>query len=118
MMMQGREVVGGTAAGCAALALAVTATGVMAGHTELGLAVAVGLLLGAGNGWAAGRSLNWPLGFRSVSMLRLLVLTVTGTGAAALISLAAIPFVMLGLGLSQLLLAAMAVRASIQGVRT
>lgn len=89
-------------AGCAALSLvALSATG----HPRIGIALAVGLLLGAANGYMARRALAMPMAFGATSLMRLVLLSGCGLAVAALLGLQTAPFVIGGIAMAQLLLA-------------
>lgn len=96
-------------AALAAAALALLA-GVLSAHWIDGLAGAVGLAIGSTNAFLTRRSLSSPLGFRASSMARLVVLSLVGIAAGLLIGVATLPFVIGGIALAQLLVAAVAVR--------
>lgn len=98
-------------AAVAALAAAVLAllAGVVSGHWLLGLAAAIGLAIGSTNGFLTRRSLHGPLGFRAASMARLGVLSLVGIAAGLVIGATSLPFVIGGIALAQLLVAALAI---------
>ena len=95
-----------------ALAAAVLAllAGVVGGHWLLGLAAAIGLAIGSTNGFLTRRSLHGPLGFRAASLVRLGVLSLVGIAAGLVIGVTSLPFVIGGIALAQLLVAAVAIR--------
>ncbi len=101
------EKAAGAALAAAALALLV---GVASGHSLLGLAAAIGLAIGSTNGFLTKRSLNGPLGFRAASMARLGLLSLVGIAAGLVIGVRTLPFVIGGIALAQLLIAAVAIR--------
>ena len=76
-----------------------------------GVALAVGLLLGAGNGFLAARFLRLPLPFVASSLARLVTLSMIGVGIGFALGVANIWLVILGVGASQFVLVAFAVRA-------
>lgn len=96
----------------AALTAAVLAllAGVVSGHWLDGVAGALGLAIGSTNAFLARRGLQGPLGFRASSMARLLLLSLLGLGAGLAIGVSTVPFVIGGIALAQLLLAAVAIR--------
>jgi hypothetical protein len=95
----------------AALAAAVLAllAGVVGGHWRRGRAGAVGLAIGSINAFLTKRSLNGPLGFRAASLARLGLLSLLGIAAGLLIGVPTLPFVIGGIALAQLLVAAVAI---------
>ena len=98
-----------TAAVCTAGALVAMAAGLGAGHWRAGAGVALGLLVGAANGFLARRALGIEAGFGFTAMGRLAILSAIGLG------LAYVPLVLLGIAGAQLVLA---VVASVTAVRT
>lgn len=92
----------------AAAVLALTA-GVLSAHWLDGLAGAVGLAIGSANALLIRRSLSSPLGFRASSVARLVVLSLVGIAAGLLIGADSLPFVIGGIALAQLLVAAVAI---------
>jgi len=105
----------GKAAGAAlaAAALALLA-GVVSGHWLYGVAGATGLVIGSVNGYLAERGLASPAGFRVSSLMRLGVLTAAGVGAGLILGVTTLPFVIGGIALAQVLLAAVAVRETMR----
>ncbi len=96
----------------AALAAAVLAllAGVVSAHWLYGLGGAVGLAIGSTNALLIKRSLSSPLGFRASSLARLVLLSLVGIAAGLLIGVTTLPFVIGGIALAQLLVAAVAIR--------
>jgi hypothetical protein len=90
---------------CMAAALLCVGAGLMIGQSGPGLALAAGLLIGSCNGYLARGALGMELDFRATSVVRLLLLTVSAVGVAALAGLWAMPFAIAGLGLAQVALA-------------
>ena len=106
--MTSRNPVQTTVIACAAMALAALLLWLALGHPRIGLALAIGLVVGSANGYLARRAIASGLGFRAASGARLAVLTVAGLGLGALLGLDVAWLTLLGLGLSQLVLAAVA----------
>jgi hypothetical protein len=100
---------------CAAGALLAVVGGLTLGSWRAGLAVALGLLVGAANGFMARRSLGIEAGFGVTSLGRLGVLSAIGLGLGALLGLGYVPLVLVGIAAAQLVLA---VVASVTMVRT
>ncbi|HUZ90218.1 MAG TPA: hypothetical protein VMU49_10395 [Candidatus Acidoferrales bacterium] len=90
---------------CVAVALVAMSLLTVAGHPAGGAALALGLLLGSGNGLLIRRSLHADLGFRTASLGRLALLSAAGVGLGALLGVQQIALVLIGIGVSQLLLA-------------
>lgn len=104
-----------TAFVCTAGALIAAAGGLALGSWRAGVAVALGLLAGAGNGFLARRALGVEAGFGVTSMGRLALLSAIGMGLGALLGLQFVPLVLIGIAAAQLVLA---VVASVAAVRT
>jgi len=92
--------------GCAALIAFLSLTPF--GHLLWALAVAIGLAIGASNAWLIDRALTARSGFGAGGLGRMLVLTVAGLGAAALLGLDKAAFVIGGIALAQVIMAAAA----------
>jgi hypothetical protein len=79
------------------------------------MAVAIGLVVGSANGVLGRRALRAEANFRVTSLMRVIALSAVGLGLGALLSLALVPLVLVGIGVAQLVLAGvagyMAVRA-------
>jgi hypothetical protein len=90
---------------CMGAALLCSGAGLVFGQGGAGLALAAGILIGSCNGYLARGALGMELDFRATSVARLLLLTVTAVGVAALAGLWAMPFAIAGLGLAQVALA-------------
>jgi hypothetical protein len=103
-----------TAAACAAAAVLAVAAGLAAGHWRAGAGVALGLLVGAANGFLARRALGVEASFGFTSMGRLALLSAIGLGLGLLLGLSYVPLVLLGIAAAQLVLA---VAASVAAVR-
>ena len=94
-----------TAVVCAACALLAAIGGLALGSWRGGAAVALGLLVGASNGFLARRALGIEVSFRVTSLGRLMVLSSIGLALGALLGLQFVPLVLLGIGAAQLVLA-------------
>jgi hypothetical protein len=103
-----------TAAACAAAAVLAVAAGLAAGHWRAGVGVALGLLVGAGNGFLARRALGAEAGFGFTSMGRIALLSAIGLALGLLLGLPYVPLVLIGIAAAQLVLA---VVASVAAVR-
>lgn len=97
-------VVGKTAVICCLAAVATFAAAATLGHWRGGLALAVGLVIGAANGYLVQRSLGSAAGFRASSLGRLALLSVVGLGAGLLISPGVAPLVLVGIAVAQIAL--------------
>ncbi len=93
---------------CCAGAVLAVAGGLALGSWRAGAALAIGLLVGAANGFLARRSLGADLGFGFTSLGRLALLSAAGVGLGALLGLAVVPLVLAGIAGAQLVLAAAA----------
>jgi hypothetical protein len=78
-----------------------------------GLALALGLAIGAFNGRAAARSLTADVSFRAASLARLGVLTALGVGAGFLLGTDVAWLALIGLAIAQVALAAAAFREAL-----
>jgi hypothetical protein len=76
--------------------------------------VALGLLVGAGNGFLARRALGAEAGFGFTSMGRIALLSAIGLALGLLLGLPYVPLVLIGIAAAQLVLA---VVASVAAVR-
>ena len=103
-----------TALVCVAGALLAAAAGLALGSWRGGLAIALGLLVGATNGFLARRALGVEAGFGVTSMGRLAILSAVGLGLGVLLGLQFVPLVLIGIAAAQLVLA---VVASVSAVR-
>jgi hypothetical protein len=89
-----------------------------AGRPLAGVALAAGLVIGSANGWLVQKSLGMESGFRAASLGRLALLSVAGLGVGALLGLQNVPLTIVGVGLAQLLLTGLAIRSSLETLRT
>lgn len=103
-----------TAVVCVATALLAATAGLAFGSWRGGVAVALGLMVGATNGFLARRALGLEAGFGFTSMGRLAILSAAGLGLGALLGLQFVPLVLVGIAGAQLVLA---VVASVAAVR-
>jgi hypothetical protein len=103
-----------TAAVCVVGALIAPVAGLALGSWRAGVALALGLLVGATNGFLARRALGIAAGFGFTSMGRLALLSAVGLGLGALLGLQLVPLVLIGIAAAQLVLA---VAASVAAVR-
>jgi hypothetical protein len=100
---------------CCAGALLAVAAGLAFGSWRAGAAVAIGLVVGSANGLLGRSALRAEASFRVTSLMRVIGLSAVGLGLGALLSIALVPLVLVGIGIAQLVLAGvagyMAVRA-------
>lgn len=103
-------------AGLACVVAAVVAAVAFAAvsHPLPGVALAVGLLLGATNGLAAARLFQLPIPFFASSLARIVTLTMIGIAIGLALGFRNIWLVILGLGVAQLVLAAAAVAQTVR----
>ncbi|PZR71099.1 MAG: hypothetical protein DLM66_02240 [Candidatus Dormiibacter spiritus] len=87
------------------------------GHVFWALALAIGLAIGASNAWLIDRALTARSGFGVGGLGRLLVLTVAGLGAAALLGLDKAALVIGGIALAQVIMAAAAFSLTLREAR-
>lgn len=106
--MKTRNPVLTTAIACAAMALAALATAFALGHPRAGIALAAGLLVGSSNGYLAERGLSFGGAFRATSGFRMALLTIVSLGIGLVCGLDVAWLSLLGVGLSQLVLAGVA----------
>jgi len=109
-----REPLGYTVGACTAGALLAVVAGLALGSWRGGTAVALGLLVGATNGFMARKAVGADLSFRASSMGRLAILSAVGLGLGGLLGLQFIPLVLIGIAAAQLVLA---VAATVTAVR-
>jgi hypothetical protein len=109
-----REPLVTTAALSVAAALVAAGAGYALGAWRPGLAVALGLLAGAANGFLARGALGLDASFRATSLGRLLVLSAAGVGLGALLGLQFVPLVLIGIAASQLVLAGVAAVSAVR----
>ena len=108
--MKSRNPVLTTAIACAAMALAASAIGLALGQARPAIALAVGLLIGASNGFMARRALAFDAGFRATSIVRLTALTAVGLAVGLMVGLEVAWWALIGVAGAQLVLAAVAAR--------
>ena len=99
---------------CVAAALVAVAVGLVLGQWRAGAGVALGLLVGAANGFLARRALGIEASFGFTAMGRLALLSAVGLALGVLLGLPYVPLVLLGIAAAQLVLA---VVASVTAVR-
>lgn len=104
-----------TVIACVAGALVAVAGAAAFGQWRVGAGLALGLLVGATNGFLARRALGIEASFGFTAMGRLALLSAVGLGLGLLLGLENVPLVLLGIAAAQLVLA---VVASIAAVRT
>jgi hypothetical protein len=109
-----RPLIRRAAVACAVLAALALVVCAFLERTPAGVSLAVGLLLGAANGVLAARLLRLGLPFVASSLGRLLLLSLIGVAIGYTLGISNIWLVILGLGASQFVLAASAVRAVAQ----
>ncbi|MEO8897547.1 MAG: hypothetical protein ABI352_05990 [Candidatus Dormibacter sp.] len=97
-----------------AVAVGCALVGLIVGHPTFGLGLAVGLVVGAGNGYAADRLFMVGVPFIATSMMRILALTLVALLSGLVFGFrSAIP-VVAGLAAAQLILAGSAVVESVR----
>jgi len=100
---------------CVAMACVAALVAAVAFRQPLaGGALATGLLLGTINGAAAAKLINLPVPFLATSLARLLTLSLVGIAIGLAFGVSHIWLVILGLGLSQFVLAAAALRVQVR----
>ena len=97
--------------GCLAAAVVTFVALSIAGEVRVGLAVALGLVLGSVNGLLAQRALDAGVSVRLSSVPRLGLLTLVAIGGGLLIGLSYAWLVILGVAGAQLVLVAVAARS-------
>lgn len=90
---------------CTIGAVLAVIAGLALGSWRAGVAVALGLLAGAINGFMARRTMTAEVSFRALSMGRLAILSAVGLGLGALLGLQFVPLVLLGIAAAQIVLA-------------
>jgi hypothetical protein len=110
----GLRLVRNAAIACAAAAVVAAVVGIALGHPGPGGALATGLALGALNGALAGKLLTLPIPFIATSLMRLLTLSMIGIALGLAFGLTNIWLVVLGIGIAQVVLAAVAIRESMR----
>jgi hypothetical protein len=108
------HVVRSAALACIVAAVGCALIGIIVGHATFGLGLAVGLAVGAGNGYAADRLLLVGVPFVATSMLRIIVLTLVALVAGLTVGFSAAVPVVAGLAAAQLILAGSAVVESVR----
>ena len=99
-----------TAAACAGGAVIAVVVTAVIGQPLVGLAIGVGLLLGAGNGLLAQRLLAVGVPFVATSLMRLLALTAVAVASGVFLGWRRIVLVVAGMAVAQLVLSAVAAR--------
>ncbi len=99
---------------CAGAAVVSVLVGFLIGHLAQGGALATGLAIGSVNGAMAAKLISLPVSFLATSMLRILTLSMVAVAIGLLFGLASVWLVILGLGVSQVVLAAAALRESMR----
>jgi hypothetical protein len=99
---------------CVAAAVACALLGAVVGHATFGLGLAVGLVIGAGNGYAVDRLFQVGVPFVATSMLRIIVLTLVALVSGLTFGFHAAVPVVAGLAAAQLILAGSAVVESVR----
>lgn len=95
---------------CGGGAVAALVSLTLAGRPLSGLALAVGLLLGACNGVLAARLFALPIPFVASSLARIVLFSVLGVGLGLALGISQVWLVIIGLAAAQLVLAAAALR--------
>jgi hypothetical protein len=99
---------------CAGAAVVAAVVGILVGHPGPGGALATGLAIGSINGAMAARLISLPIPFLATSLLRIITLSTIGIAIGLAFGLANVWLVILGLGISQVVLAAAALRESMR----
>jgi hypothetical protein len=99
---------------CAGAAVIAAVVGVLLGHPGPGGALATGLAMGSINGALAAKLIALPVPFLATSLLRIVTLSLIGIAIGLAFGVANIWLVILGLGISQVVLAAAALRESLR----
>lgn len=100
-----------TATLCAVAAAAVVTTGAVTGHAAMAMALAAGLLIGAGNGYLAQRFVEAGVSFTLTSLARLVALTGTALVVGLFFGFSRVYLIVAGLALSQFVLVGVAFAA-------
>jgi hypothetical protein len=95
---------------CVAAAVVTLLVAAMLGRPVVGIAVAAGLMLGAGNGILAQRLLAVGVPFAATSLLRLLALTGVALASGVFLGWKQIVLVVVGMAVAQLVLSAVSAR--------
>jgi hypothetical protein len=107
-------VVRNAALACAGAAAVAVVLGIVLGHAGQGGALATGLAIGSINGALAARLISLPVPFLATSLLRIVTLSMIGIAIGLAFGLANVWLVILGLGVSQVVLAAAALREQLR----
>jgi hypothetical protein len=99
---------------CAGAAVIAAVVGIVLGHPGPGGALATGLAIGSINGALAAKLIALPVPFLATSLLRIITLSLIGIAIGLAFGVANIWLVILGLGISQVVLAAAALRESLR----
>jgi hypothetical protein len=103
-----------TVSACAAAAVAALIAAAVAGQALAGVALALGLLLGATNGLFARRLLALGAAFAATSLARLLALSGVAVASGVFLGFNRVVLVLAGLAAAQLVLSAAAAREMLQ----
>jgi hypothetical protein len=109
------HVVRSAAVACVAAAVGCLLVSLVVGHPTFGLGLAVGLVVGAGNGYATDRLFSVGVPFIATSMLRIIVLTLVALLAGLVFGFRSAVPVVAGMAAAQLILAGSAVVESVRG---
>lgn len=107
------SVLRGTVAGSLVLAVATVAASTAMGRLDIGVAVAVGLVIGSANGYLMVATVNQRAPFVAASIFRMALLTSTALIAALILSVPAWA-VLLGVGAAQVVMTAAGVREGLR----
>ena len=99
-----------TAVACAAGAVVAVVVSAILGQPLAGIAIGVGLLLGAGNGLLAQRLLAFGVPMVATSLMRLLALTLVAAASGVFLGWRRIVLVVAAMAVAQLMLSAAAAR--------
>lgn len=103
-----------TVVGCAMLGLLATAVAGVAGHSSVGIGIAIGLLLGSTNGYMIVALFDQNSSFLFASLMRLAILSAVAVGVAFLLQSTAWT-VLLGVGAAQVVMVMAGVRQGLRG---
>ncbi len=99
---------------CAGAAVISAVVGLLVGHPAIGGALATGLAIGSINGAMAAKLIALPIPFLATSLLRIMTLSLIGIAIGLAFGIANVWLVILGLGISQVVLAAAALREQLR----
>lgn len=99
-----------TATVCGGAGITALLVGAVVGQELYGVALALGLALGAGNGFLAERLLRLGAAFAATSLVRLLFLTLLAVASGAILGWHPMIFVAAGMAAAQLVLSAASLR--------